>query len=400
VATGVYAENVNASKDFSLLGAGAGSTIVDGGGNSRVFYVSINVDAIISGVTIRNGGGNLGSGIYIGNGSVLTLTGSTVSNNTSCNNCGGAGLYMTHGATAFISNCTFMDNATGGTLADGAAIRNFGNSLTIVGSTFTGNDSGNRGGAIFSGGAGNSLTVIDSTFSDNTVSGASSPSGGAIWHDSGTLIISNTTIISNSAVSGGGGIGMSNNTALISGSTIAGNSATNMTSGNGGGIRNFNGTLVIEDSVVRDNWVSGGNSVGGGIFSDGSTTLNRVTVSGNLSSYYSGGIHSQKQLTLTNVTISGNSASDAGGGLQHVGSFPATLVNCTIDSNILTAVSPFGAGGVHAYATVNMTNTLLAYNDNANCVALGGGGSINSFSHNYGRWGLVQPRCHRRYRGH
>jgi hypothetical protein len=380
VGTGVFAENVSISKDLTLMGADAGGTIIDGGGSSRVVYVNINVDLTISDVTIRNGGGFTGAGIYVTSGSVLTLTGSIMSNNTSCSGCSGAGLYLAHGASAVISNCSFVDNTTGAS-ADGAGVFNWRNPLTVVGSTFSGNDSSGRGGAIFSGLAGSSLTVIDSTFSDNTVTGTGA-SGGAIWHDTGTLIVSNTTIFSNSASYAGGGIGLSGGTTSIYGSTIAENSATDPGGCFGGGVRNFNGTLTIEDSVVRDNRVSGGNSYGGGIVNDGRTTLNRATVSGNSSDYRSGGIHSQDPLTMTNVTISGNNASDAAGGLMQTGSSTGTLVNCTIASNTLSAVSPFGGGGLHAYSTVNMTNTLLAYNDNANCFIGGGSGSLNSYGHN------------------
>jgi hypothetical protein len=106
-------------------------------------------------------------------------------------------------------------------------------------------------------------------------------------------------------------------------------------------------------------------------------TLDRVTVSGNSSNHRSGGVHSQDPLTMTNVTISGNSASDTAGGLMQTGGAVGTLVNCTIASNTLSG-SPVGGGGLQVYSTVNMTNTILAYNDHANC----GPDGINSYGHN------------------
>jgi hypothetical protein len=382
VGAGTYAENISVSKGLTLLGVGAGSTIIDGGGSSRVVYVYPNIDVTISSVTIRNGAGYTGAGIFVAGNNVFTLTNSTVSNNTSCVGCSGGGIYLPSNVTAVISGCSFVDNAAGGN-ADGGAIWSQRNTLTVIGSTFTGNHSSGRGGAIHSALSGSALTVIESVFSNNTVTGTVNASGGAIWHDTGTLVISNTTIVNNSTSNVGGGIATSGGTAHIYGSTIAGNSAINTTvSCYGGGIRNYLTTLLIEDSVVRDNWVSGDDSLGGGIFSDGPTTLDRVTVSGNSSNYYSGGIHSQDPLTLTNVTISGNSAADAAGGLTQtdVGKV-ATIVNCTIASNTLTSGSPSWGGGILVYSTLNMTNTLLAYNDNGNC-SIGSGGSLNSGGHN------------------
>ena len=84
---------------------------------------------------------------------------------------------------------------------------------------------------------------------------------------------------------------------------------------------------------------------------------------------------------MTNVTISGNTAADAAGGLMQTGSTTGTLVNCTVASNTLSGFA-VGSGGLQVYSTVNMTNTLLAYNDNTNCLIGGSSGSLNSYGHN------------------
>jgi hypothetical protein len=380
VGAGTYVENVTIGKDLTLQGAGAGSTIVDGGASSRVIYVSVNADVTITGVTIRNGAGFAGAGLYVASHNVLTLTNSTVSGNTSCNGCSGAGLYMESDVPAVISGCTFANNTTGNN-ADAGAIRSWNSKLAITGSTFTGNEAAGRGGAINHGGISGSLLIVDSVFSNNTVSGTA-PAGGAIWHDSSTMVISNTTILNNSTNGDGGAIALSGGRASIYGSLIANNSAVDSDSCYGGAIYNFGSLLLIEDSVLRGNWVSGTGSTGGAIFGDGPVTLNRSTVSGNSASYTSGGIHSQESLTMTNVTISGNSATNTGGGFLHTGSAVGNVVNCTIVDNALTGGSPYGGGGIQVYGTVNMTNTLLADNDLANCGIIGSGASLNSGGHN------------------
>lgn len=377
VAAGVYYEDPDINKGLTLLGAGAGSTIIDAGGSSRGLNLITTAGVTISNVTVRNGGGYTGAGIFAGNGGALTLTGSIISNNTACGGCSGGGLYLGSSATAVVSGCSFIDNATG-VAASGGAIHSWGSTLTVVNSTFTGNEANGRGGAIHSGGSGSSLTVIESTFSGNTVIGVNA-SGGAIWSDTGTLIISDTTVVSNSSSYNGGGVTVNSGTGLIRGSLIAGNWVTGTASCYGGGIHTYQGTLVVEDSVLRDNWVSGGSSLGGGIFSDHCTTLNRVTVSGNSSDYQAGGIHSQGLLTMTNVTLSGNSAASAAGGFDLAD--PAVLVNCTIAGNTLSSASPGAGGGIQVFSTLRMTNTLLADNDGANC-GIFGGGSVSSGGHN------------------
>jgi hypothetical protein len=70
---------------LTINGAGAATTIIDGGDLGSVFDV-VSGTASISGVTIQDGNGASGGGVY--NNGTLTLTNSTVSGNTAG---GGAG---------------------------------------------------------------------------------------------------------------------------------------------------------------------------------------------------------------------------------------------------------------------------------------------------------------------
>ena len=102
-----------------------------------------------------------GGGIYNGDGSVLNLTDSTVSNNTAVNQPGG-GIYGFFNSTIYITNSTVSGNLSGD-VAGG--LRSLGNP-TVVNSTFSGNTSTVwHGGGIFH--TDGQLTVTNSTFARN-----------------------------------------------------------------------------------------------------------------------------------------------------------------------------------------------------------------------------------------
>jgi hypothetical protein len=211
-------------KFVTILGPGPGSLAVDGNGAGRVFQFSASnnaVHALITGLTITNGAvsgtfpDDLGGGIWNdhstltlsnctitgncgGNGpgggiyndaslgtADLTVTGSTISNNTVTNNGGGIYNYGYQGTgTVLVASSTVSGNVAIGSNTAGGGIWNDGNSgsagLSITGSTISGNSAGLQGGAVFNGGASSgygSLVILDSTFSGNSAGGA-----GAVWN--------------------------------------------------------------------------------------------------------------------------------------------------------------------------------------------------------------------------
>jgi hypothetical protein len=217
VAPATYTENLNINFSLKIIGSGAATTIVDGGGNgtvvSTVYPYAPNVR--LSKLTIRNGYTQYcGGGINNADGT-LTINDSTISGNvtTSCG-CGGG-----------ISN-----RAT----------------LTVNQSTITANSAYYCGGGIWNAGT---LTINRSTVSGNSVG----RTGGGI-NDYGAATINNSTISGNSASGGGGGVYVNVGTAMINNSTISGNSA-----GDGGGIRN-DGSVILQNSIVARN--SGGDCHG------------------------------------------------------------------------------------------------------------------------------------------
>jgi CSLREA domain-containing protein len=193
----------------SIYGAGAGSTIIDGGGHSRVMRVNV-ISVIVSGLTMRNGngckdastcdvfhnGGELlvdtngwvtarhsvftttmaipvkpfpGGGIYVSG--VLDMTDSTVSNNsTTVGASGGStdtggGICIPGSGNAQIYYSTISGNAA----IRGGGIGNAGGILKLVNSTVSGNSSKNEGGGgLFISGSGRS-DVMYTTIADNQI---------------------------------------------------------------------------------------------------------------------------------------------------------------------------------------------------------------------------------------
>ena len=233
VAPATYAENLSIGMSLKILGSGAATTIIDGGGVSTVVTISNSgVHVVLSKVTIRNGAASstanrqwLGGGVY--NKGTLTVNNSTLSGNrASCGirycRAGGGGIY--NGGTLTINNTTISGNGAG-------------SCLIFCGAS---------GGGISNGGT---VTINDSTISGNVVGGGgvNNNSGGGIY-SGGTLTINNTTVSGNRAVYGGGIAASSPVT--ISSSTISGNAAAKFV----GGIAS---SATFQNSILSGN--PGGN---------------------------------------------------------------------------------------------------------------------------------------------
>jgi hypothetical protein len=128
------------------------------------------------------------------------------------------------------------------------------------------------------------------------------------------------------------------------------------------------------DLTLNEVIVTGGNNTtsdGGGMYNDGSVTLNNVIVTGNTASF-GGGINNHGTLTLVNSTVSNNTASN-GGGISNARSMPTmtggilTLTNSTVSSN----TASYGAGIYnYGYATATLNNSVVIGNTAS---SIGGG---------------------------
>ena len=179
------------------------------------------------------------------------------------------------------------------------------------------------------------------------------------------------TITGGNATGDGGGIRVgAGSEAVVDNVIVNGNSAA----GSGGGIRNF-GTLIVTNSTISSNTAD---TFGGGISSSSGTIhVENATVSGNMAEGDAGGIFvNNNSHDFINVTISGNTSGGDGGGIVVRQSTTANFEHVTITNN--TAVD--GGGGVFntfSQGTVNATGAIIAGNHASTNQDMSGGLDIN-----------------------
>ncbi|MFQ5614113.1 MAG: PKD domain-containing protein [Anaerolineae bacterium] len=247
-------EDGNATGDLDIMGhltlngAGAASTIINGGRIDRVLHIFSGVVVEINGVTITNGStGIWGGGIY-NSGGTLTLNNSIVSGNTAGGSGAGGGI-LNNSGTLTLNNSAVSSN----TADYGGGIHSVYASavLTLNNSAVSGNTAGGKGGGIYN--YDGTLALTNSTVNGNTAGGDTEKNrgGGGILSLMGTLALTNSTVSGNTVDAvGGGGIHNYGGTLTLNNVTIA-NNATQ--TGDGGGINNFFGIVNLRNTIVAGN---------------------------------------------------------------------------------------------------------------------------------------------------
>jgi hypothetical protein len=394
VPSGTFAGGLTIDKSIHLVGAGAASTTIDGGGP----VIAIGSDG--SGPTVSING--------------VSVTGGRNSSNPGPSFAAGGGVKIEAGASVTIADSAVSGNAV-------APETTFPDPAQACGETPHDRCAFAAGGGIDNSGT---LVLTDTQVAEN-VSGsipglapvASNADGGGIAsHFPGTLVLRNSAVTGNRAVVGlpngrfsdGGGIS-SGGVLKLQDSVVSGNSSdadaavpSSFFSGdtqqetNAGGIYLPEGSsTTIIRSTISGNSVTGSNTVGdanaeaGGIDADGVLLLNDSVVSGNHVSAYApsgtlalaieGGLQVQGSLVAHGSRISDNSvvatsigwfAGASGGGLDNLAR--ATLEDTTVSGNRVTANGPFGAaqgGGVSNFTldpnnppTLKMLNSSITGN--------------------------------------
>jgi predicted outer membrane repeat protein len=261
--------------------------------------------------------------------------------------------------TAFLNNLTIENGNTSG---EGGGIANSG--TLIVTNTTVSHNSANDGGGIWNEGT---LTVTNSTVTNNN---ASEWGGGIRNHfNSVSTTITNSTVSDNTAGAYGGGISNGQSIVTITNSTVTGNSSPN-----GGGF-DSDATTTITNSTVSHNTAASG----GGIFNNnlGTTTLANDSVNHNIATSGGGGIDIVAGGTVTQlpsdrggVSINNNTASGNGGGIDNEGG-TGTFYNATVNNN-----NAVNGGGV--YNDAGSTLTISDTSVNHNTATSDGGGIYNN----------------------
>jgi len=247
--------DLDITEDLTITGAGAATTIIDGGGIDRIFDVWAPLS--VSEVTIRNGNP----------GTMLCPSGQQPS---------GGGIYSAAGMSTTSVTLTNVI-VTGNTATHGGGIDNEpGSTLVMTGVTVSGNMASVAGGGVV-----NEARAPGATLTNVTISGNTAGTGGGLTND-GDLTLSFVTISGNS-LDGSGDHTIRN--------TILANSSSGANCSGGG-------TLLAEDHNLDSGSTCG--------FTDPSDLINRNPELGPLQD--NGGP------TFTHALAAASPAIDAGSG--------------------------------------------------------------------------------------
>ncbi len=265
----------SAADALSIIGAGENLLTISGNNNSRVFVgfgtIANTSPLTLSGMTITNGKGidtdsGWGGGAitfqYSGS---LTLDHVVITNSVATRQ--GAGLlFYQSGGNITISNSTISNNTSSATdsSGNGGGAYVAGAQITISNTTISGNSGnslGRYGGGIAIA-AGTSATLTNVTIANNSTGrpadNGAAGGGGISISGSGTTTIVNSTIVGNTftggnvATSGGGGVYVRGNSGsvTIKNTIIANNTSTNATTNDTDAFIGNNSTLSGSNNIV------------------------------------------------------------------------------------------------------------------------------------------------------
>lgn len=362
----------------------------------------------ITKTTIENNtASNLGGGVYVGNNSDVTITDSTLEGNTAASQGGAIVAYSGRNIT--------LDNTTvkGNKAISGGAIHALGTAVTDTHITlennteFTGNTAANAGGLFLwnnssadlnnsevSGnkatGNGGGVYVYDATCSLTTSNGTvfrenSGYRGGGIFSSGGTVTVEDSTFEKNTATDDGGAIAATQNSSLtVRSSKVLENKAADTA----GGILAEKSTLEVTDSIIDGNRAS----VGGGLYiadidAPGETkedkpehTITRTEITNNTADGQGigGGIYlGAQKLTITDSKLTGNNTISKNGQTQGGAIVAYSPGDFTLDNTLIQGNTADVGGGIHVLSTKLRDSHIILCNNTritGNVANLFGGG--------------------------
>ncbi len=386
----------------------------------RFFHVGSNGALILEDLTLTGGYANDGSGggaVYVFPTGLLTMTSTSLTSNTA--RFGGA-LY--NGGETWIDSSSIVNNSASENDASlGGGIYNT-NRLHLTASTVTSNRSTQDGGGMYISGTGSGAVVVTASsivFNQSNSDFTGAGHGGGIYHATGQLTVTLSTLASNEALPDLKTLGGSNGGGLFVADTLDMNLTflnlnfandggamyvdepgtavvtrtlflTNLAGESGGAIYNAGG-LALDNTVVWLNTATQGN--GGGLYNDtpdnsGADIRNSTFYDNVASSGDGGGIYNvaggTAWMTLSNTTVADNEALGNGGGIANGQEGQIVVASSTIANNV--AGNGDGGGFWNSdpiTENVRIRNTILTGNTSANTVATGNcGGGLTSQGYN------------------
>ncbi len=209
------------------------------------------------------------------------------------------------------------------------------------------------------------------------------------------VTLSRLTIRKNNALNSGGGIN-NEGTLTLTYSNVISNSAVN-----GGGIQNTGALNVLFSNVAYNSSASWG----GGIYSPGGPiTIVNSLISNNTSAYVAGGIALEAARgTIANSTLANNVAAGDGGGILLTNNITGTVLGVlsVSDSQFISNTTGQGAdgGAIFSYGIITLTNSTFitnsardggAIDNNSGKLFITGGQFLNNKALGTGNGGAVR----------
>ena len=303
----------------------------------------------IKGSTFEDNKAGNGGAVWNGSDGKVDIADSTFKGNTALAEDGlGQGGAITNADQMTITGGSFANNTanySGGAIYNGAHAAPGQTSLTIDGTTFTGNsvtadfstthNDKIAGGAIFNDTKAK-LDVKNATFTGNT----SSLKGGAIFNRDGNVTITSSTFRGNSVPTSAGGavLNESGNTGTLGTINITGSTFEGNTAGNGGAVWNgFDGKVDITASTFKSNTALVGIGQGGAITNADQMSITDSTFEGNQAGKLGGAIFNAASGKLdfngTN-TFTNNTAAGKANDIYNAGSITVVGGTTTLNSGL------------------------------------------------------------------
>ena len=386
---GIYA---SASQIFVASGSSVmnNTATANGGGLYLVNGTELTVTGGQVGHSLQSQGGNdavLGAGMYV-DGSQVTFTGLIV-NNIATNS--GAGIYATN--STITMNLTTVGgletnehNQIGATGLNGSGMYLINNTnawldqTNIISNTMTNINTGYAGGIYIRDGS--VLTMTNSSVEEHNLPSSLDGRGAGMYIYNATVTMSNTVVANNTAANFAGGVRMFGTSVLniVDGSQFNNNQAL---SGNGGAIAATNASDInITDSIFQLNYASGS---GGAVYLDAGTISfneswslieNLAGANGGALSIMGSGDASFSSTTGPGASLISNNHANGHGGAVYLGNSSTVELHATAGYGLAFQENTADLDGGAQYAGAGGFFDIYGDVSLSNNSAVGNGGAI------------------------